>query len=87
MDIQVLTVSSKGQISLPVSFRKGMSINTGDLLAAYAINDMILLKPINVPSEDDFKMALDAAQLFAKNEGLTEADVDKAIKKYRKEKK
>ena len=35
MSTQILTVSSKGQISLPVSIRKLLSIDTGDKLVAY----------------------------------------------------
>lgn len=32
MSTQILTVSSKGQISLPVSIRKLLSINTGEYI-------------------------------------------------------
>lgn len=35
MDTQILTVSSNGQISLPVSIRKLLSIDTGDKLVAH----------------------------------------------------
>ena len=44
MNTQILTVSSKGQISLPVSIRKLLSIGSGDKLVAYASGDTIILK-------------------------------------------
>ena len=43
MNTQVLTVSSKGQISLPVAIRKLLSIDAGDKLVAYASGDVIML--------------------------------------------
>ena len=35
MSIEVITVSSKGQIALPAGMRKRMSISQGDKFAAY----------------------------------------------------
>ncbi len=43
MNTQVVTVSSKGQISLPVEMRRHLSIDTGDKLVAYASGDTIML--------------------------------------------
>ena len=50
MNTQILTVSSKGQISLPVNIRKLLSINTGDKLVAYTSGDVIMLKTMNCPA-------------------------------------
>ena len=58
MAVEVLSVSSKGQVVLPMEMRKKMSIENGSKLAAYSIGDMIMLKPISVPSEQDFKESL-----------------------------
>ena len=44
MCTQILMVSSKGQISLPVSIRKLLSVDTGDKLVAYTSRDVIMLK-------------------------------------------
>ena len=70
MSIEVLTVSSKGQISIPLEIRKKMSITRGDKLAVYASGDVIMLKPIRIPSEDDFEQLLDEAQEWAASVGL-----------------
>lgn len=83
MAVDVLTVSSKGQIVLPAPMRRALSIASGDKLAAYAIGDTILLKPVKVPTEADFEDWLDEAQLWAAESGLSAADVDDAIASVR----
>ena len=62
MSTQILTVSSKGQISLPVSIRKLLSIDTGDKLVAYTLRDVIMLKALELPSAEEFEASLDDGQ-------------------------
>ena len=85
MAVDVLTVSTKGQIVLPAPIRKALSIKSGDRLAAYAIGDTVMLKPVKAPTEEDFKSWLDEAQAWATGAGLTPADVDSAIAEVRAE--
>ena len=87
MDTQVLTVSSKGQISLPVNIRKRLSIGTGDKLVAYSSGDVIMLKALKLPSAEEFKEALAEAQEWAASVGYKEDDVNDIIKSVRKNKK
>lgn len=87
MAIDMLTVSSKGQIVLPSDIRKKLSITAGSKLAAYTSGDVIMLKVINLPSEDDFKNMLDEAQQWAKEVGYSENDVNNIIKSVRRNKK
>ena len=84
MTIDVLSVSSKGQIVLPIEMRKKLDIGTGAKLAAYALGDMILLKPIDIPTDTDFRKSLDEAAMWAKEAGYEESDVNDIIKSYRK---
>lgn len=86
MDAQVLTVSSKGQISLPINIRRRLSIDTGDKLVVYASNDAIMLKTLKLPSADEFEAALAEAQTWAASVGYSEDDVDDIIKSVRKNK-
>lgn len=86
MDAQVLTVSSKGQIAIPVGIRRSLSIGTGDKLVAYAAGDVIMLKAIKLPSVEECKAAMDEAQKWAASVGYTESDVDSIIKDVRKRK-
>ena len=86
MNTQVLTVSSKGQISLPVSIRKLLSIETGDKLVVYTSGDVIMLKTLKLPSAEEFEASMDQAQEWAASVGFEEADVDDIIKFVRKKK-
>lgn len=83
MNAHILTVSSKGQISLPVSIRKLLSINTGDKLVAYTSGDVIMLKTLKLPSAEEFEASLDEAQKWAMSVGYSEDDVDDIIKSVR----
>jgi len=65
MDMQVLSVSSKGQVVLPMEIRKKLSIGNGTKLAVYSTGDVIMLKVVKLPTIDDFKAALDKAQARA----------------------
>ena len=82
--MDVVTVSSKGQVVLPVSIRDRLSIRDGDKLAAFASDDVIMLKVLRMPTAEDFKADLDQAQQWAASVGYTEADVDSIVKASRK---
>lgn len=86
MNAQVLTVSSKGQISLPIAIRKMLSIDTGDKLVAYASGDVIMLKTLKLPSVEEFQSALEEAQNWAEQVGYSEKDVNDIIKDVRSRK-
>ncbi|MDE7342017.1 MAG: AbrB/MazE/SpoVT family DNA-binding domain-containing protein [Lachnospiraceae bacterium] len=86
MRTQILTVSSKGQISLPVSIRKLLSIDTGDKLVAYTSGDVIMLKTLKLPSAEEFEASLDEVQKWASSVGYSENDVDDNVKSVRKKK-
>lgn len=83
MSVDVLTVSSKGQIVLPASMRRNLSIESGAKLAAYASDDFIMLKVLHLPTSDDFKAKLDEAQEWAASVGYTEEDINDIIKSVR----
>ncbi len=84
MNTQIVTVSSKGQISLPVNIRKLLSIDSGDKLVAYTSGDVIMLKTLKLPSAEEFEASLDEAQKWATSVGYTENDVNDIIKSTRK---
>lgn len=84
MEAKVLTISSKGQVSIPVEMRRQLDIESGDKVVAYASGDVIMLKVLRLPSVDEFKASLDEAQAWALEAGYTEADVDSIIKSVRK---
>lgn len=73
MSSEVLFVSSKGQVMLPVKLRKRLSIKNGDHLAVYTSGDVIMLKKTEMPREEDFKAHLDEAQAWARLVGYQES--------------
>lgn len=87
MNAQVLTISSKGQISIPVSIRRQLSIDIGDKLVAYTSGDVIMLKALKLPTAQEFEASLDEAQKWAASVGYNENDVNDIIKNVRKSKK
>ena len=86
MNTQILTVSSKVQISLPISICKLLSINTGDKLIAYTSGDVIMLKTLKLPSAEEFEASLDEAKKWAMSLGYNENDVNDIIKSVRRKK-
>lgn len=86
MNAQVLTVSSKGQISLPVNIRRKLSIDAGDKLVLYASGDSIMLKTLKLPTAAEFEASLDEAQTWAASVGYQEEDVNDIIKSMRQRK-
>ena len=86
MSMQIVTVSSKGQISLPVNIRKLLSIDTGDKLVVYTFGDVIMLKTLRLPSIEEFAASLDEAQKWATEVGYDESDVDDLVKSVRRKK-
>lgn len=79
MATDILTVSSKGQVVLPAKLRRKLSINNGDHLAVYATDDVIMLKRIDTPTEEEFSRSLDEAREWAASVGYQPSDVDEAI--------
>ena len=69
MNAQVITASSKGQISLPISIRRTLSIGTGDKLVIYASDDAIMLKTLKLPDAEEFEKLTDSVE-----QKLDEAD-------------
>ena len=86
MTMQLVSVSSKGQIAIPVSYRKALSIKEGSQLVIYSDGENIILKPVELPSEDKLSALLAKAREYAEKEGLTEEDINTVIKETRAEK-
>ncbi len=86
MNTQVITVSSKGQISLPVSVRETLSINAGDKLVLYTSGDVIMIKTLKLPSAKEFEDSLSKAQAWASSVGYKEEDINDVIKSVRQRK-
>ena len=86
MDTQIISVTSKGQIALPIKMRRKLTINAGDKLIAYTYDNAIILKPIKMPKLEELKGKLQEAENWAKQVGYTEEDINRIIKEIRSSK-
>lgn len=84
MNTQIITVLSKGYISLPENIRKSFSIKDGDKLVMHTSGDVIMLKVIKTPTAEEFKSSLNEAQKWASSVGYKETDVNEIIKETRR---
>lgn len=84
--MDVVTVSSKGQVVLPAGMRAALSIADGDRLAVYAADGIIMMKPVKLPTQQEFLAHLDEAKEWAVSVGYQEEDVSEVIKDVRRRK-
>ena len=71
----IASMSSRGQIVLPVSIRRKLNLGEGSQFLVISDDENILLKPL-----------IEKAQETAKKIGLTEEDINETIKEMRAEK-
>lgn len=65
--MDVLTVSSKGQISIPSKVRRQMDIAEGDKLAFVVMDGTLMMRPMKMPDKAEFEKSLhDANKTFSK---------------------
>lgn len=83
MGIEIINVSSKGQIVLSLKMRNKLKINSGDKLFIYCNEDSILIKKIKFPSKEEFENGIKENMKIAKESSLTEQDIFDAIKEIR----
>lgn len=87
MSIEIINVSSKGQVVLPLEMRNKLEINSGDKLFVYCGEDSILIKKIKLPTKEEFEKGIKENMKIAKEANLTEQDIFDTIKEVRSEKK
>ena len=85
-EVDYVTVSPKGQVVLPMGMRNALSIASGDKLAVYFTDEVIMMKPVKKPTVEDFSQWLGEAQAWAKSVGYKEEDVNDIIKSVRQRK-
>lgn len=81
--ISTTKMSSKGQVVIPEDIRKKLGLKSGSRFMVLGDKDVVILKTITPPSMEDFDNIISKARKQAKNAGLTESDIQDAIKKAR----
>ena len=82
----IASMSSRGQIVLPVSIRRKLNLGEGSQFLVISDDENILLKPVREPSLDEFYSLIEKAQETARKIGLTEEEINSTIKEMRAEK-
>ena len=91
MTVEIIKMSSKGQIVIPQDIRAEMHASEGTLFAVVSGKDSIVLKKVAMPSKEDLiselqKIAKEGAKR-AKKLGIKEANVPDLVHKLRNSKK
>ncbi|MCU0799855.1 MAG: AbrB/MazE/SpoVT family DNA-binding domain-containing protein [Candidatus Thermoplasmatota archaeon] len=78
---EVVKVTSKGQITLPIDLRRSLDIEKDGYLVVDTVGDYIIMKKAEIRLKDINKLFSDTA----KRKKVTREDIEKAILKARKE--
>ena len=78
---EVIKVTSKGQITLPIEIRRALRIDKSSYLVVDTLGDFIIMKRAEIRMKEINKLISDAA----KNKKVTRKEIEKAILKARKE--
>ena len=84
MEFEIAKMGERGQVVIPQSFRDDMGVHKGDKFMVLQRGDMLVLKKLRAPRMEDFDKLLKKAHAHAKKHGLTEKDLQDAIKRARK---
>ena len=79
-------LSSKGQVVIPEAIRERLGLEAGVQFVVVAEGDVVVLKVLDAPKMSDFKALLDKAQESADAAGLTQEDVEAAIREVQDKK-
>ena len=78
---EVIKVTSKGQITLPIEIRRALRIDKSSYLVVDTLGDFIIMKRAEIRMKEINKLISDAA----KKKKVTRKEIEKAILKARKE--
>ena len=84
--VEITKLSSKGQLVLPQEIRKKLHLEEGEKFFVFCDNDTVILKKIERPAFERAKELVKKSRAWAKKVGLTQADIDAAVKRVRSEK-
>lgn len=84
MQIEMASVSTKGQVVIPGAIRRRLGIAAGSKLVVMTDGENVLMKPVQPPRLADFEELLAESRKAAADAGLTPEDVSEAIKEVRR---
>ena len=81
--ISTTKMSSKGQVVIPEDIRKKLGLKSGSRFMVLGDKDVVILKTITPPSMEEFDDIITKGRKQARDAGLTENDIEDAIKDAR----
>lgn len=85
INTEVTSLSSKGQVVIPERIRKILNLTTGSKFIVITDGLNLLLKPLEEPKIETFKVLIAESRKFAKKFKFKKQDLEKAIKGVRRE--
>jgi len=76
-------LSSRGQVVIPEEIRTRLGLEPGDQFVVVGEGNVVILKAVEPPKAKELKALLDRAQKAAEEAGITQEDVERAIREVR----
>ena len=83
-NVEITSISSRGQVVIPQRLRDKMKIHTGEKFVVIGENNTIVLKKLEMPSFNGIDKLLKKTRDFVKEKRIKESDVEEVIKQTRK---
>ena len=83
-NIEVTSISSRGQVVIPQNLRDKLKIREGEKFVVIGEDNTIILRKIEMPSFNGFDKLLAKTREFAKKNELKEINVEQAVRNARK---
>lgn len=83
-NIEITSVSSRGQVVIPQSLRDKLKIHEGEKFVVIGKDNIIVLKKLEMPSFKGFDKLLARTREFTRKNNLKEEEVGQAIKRARR---
>ena len=82
-DAATTKLSSKGQVVIPEEVRNRLGLRTGAQFVVLGDRDVVILKVIQPPSMSEFGSIVKQARQAAKQAGMKQKDLARAVKEAR----
>ncbi|MEK6887883.1 MAG: AbrB/MazE/SpoVT family DNA-binding domain-containing protein [Candidatus Aenigmatarchaeota archaeon] len=83
-EFEVTKMSSKGQVVIPQEMRERMKLGEGSKFVVIGTDDTIVLKKLEPPKWKDFDKTMNNLRKFGKAKGITEKNIDEAVRSVRR---
>jgi AbrB family looped-hinge helix DNA binding protein len=77
------TMSSKGQVVIPEAIRQELGLHEGTQFIVVGDRDVVVLRPIDLPSMDEFETLIAAARTAARRAGMKKTALRSAVRAVR----